>query len=119
MCNRATKRSVTELESEFRATTKEYNQRRLVPSFDRLFSFLSLFSDHFAFAHQIARGAELVNRIEPTYNGQGAVMRMGGSSLRQIKSKRVNVGRSLAADRRRTARTGMIPDQGDRGDIAR
>jgi hypothetical protein len=31
----------------------------------------------------------------------------------------VNVGRSLAADRRRKARTKVKPGQGDRGDVSR
>jgi hypothetical protein len=36
----------------------------------------------------------------------------------QFKTE-VNVGRSLAADRRRTAKTKVKSGQGDRGDVAR
>jgi hypothetical protein len=54
-------------------------------------------------------------QIEP-HKGDRSYIRRNKKS--QIK-KKVKVGRSLAADRRRTAKTKVSKGQGDRGDVKR
>ena len=148
--NRATGRSATESESEFRATTTGYTPRQLVPLVDRSFSYLCLFLHRFVFARQSARGRELAGvKFATKYDGEGGVLRIRGRSfihMPRTKSKtskrtvvephkgdrryvrrnrrgqfkeEVNVGRSLAADRPRKARTKVKAGQGDRGDVSR
>jgi hypothetical protein len=60
----------------------------------------------------MARKREL---IEPTPGDKRYVRRDAKGRFKKV----VDVGRSLAADRRRTAKTKVAKGQGDRGDVKR
>ncbi len=61
------------------------------------------------------RKASKRTRIEPHTGDKRYVRRKKG----RFTKKQVDVGRSLAADRRSDAKRKVKPGQGDRGDVAR